>query len=88
MVIQVKAALETVSTIYCKDMLQLARTCYHLGNRHVSLQITTDFIRYQHDHVLDDMVKGLGLEVHIEQAPFQPEAGAYHTAQHNHSHPH
>lgn len=85
-VIQIKAALETVSTIYCKDRLQLARICYHLGNRHVSLQIATDFIRYQHDHVLDDMVKGLGLDIHIEQAPFQPEAGAYHTAQHHHSH--
>ena len=88
LLIQIKAALETVSTVYCNDTLQLARACYHLGNRHVSLQITADFIRYQHDHVLDDMVKGLGLDVHIEQAPFQPEAGAYHTAQHRHSHPH
>ncbi len=86
-IIQIKAALETVSTVYCNDTLQLARTCYHLGNRHVSLQIAADFIRYQHDHVLDDMVRGLGLETHLEQAPFEPESGAYHTSSHHpHSH--
>ena len=86
-IIQIKAALETVSTVYCNDTLQLARACYHLGNRHVSLQIAPDFIRYQHDHVLDDMLQGLGLEVSIEQAPFEPESGAYHTtAPHHHSH--
>ncbi len=87
LLIQIKAALETVSTVYCNDTLQLARACYHLGNRHVSLQIEADFIRYQHDHVLDDMVKGLDLETQVEQAPFEPESGAYHTtAHHNHSH--
>ena len=86
-IIQIKAALETVSTVYSHDALQLARACYHLGNRHVSLQIAPDFIRYQHDHVLDDMLQGLGLEVSIEQAPFEPESGAYHTtAHHHHSH--
>ena len=85
--IQIKAALETVSTVVSGDPLQLARACYHLGNRHVSVQITADFIRYQHDHVLDDMVKGLDLEVKVEQAPFEPEAGAYHTkAHHGHAH--
>ncbi len=85
--IEIKAALETVSTVYCDDTLQLARTCYHLGNRHVSLQIGTGFLRYQHDHVLDQMVQGLGLDVHVEQASFEPEAGAYQTASgHAHSH--
>ncbi|MCK5811224.1 MAG: urease accessory protein UreE [Cocleimonas sp.] len=83
-VIRIKAALETVSTVYCDDKLQLARACYHLGNRHVSVQINADFIRYQHDHVLDEMVKGLGLNVDVEEAPFEPEAGAYHTASHGH----
>ena len=86
-VIQIKAAQETVSTVACDDALQLARACYHLGNRHVSLQITRDFIRYQRDHVLDDMIAGLGLVVKVEQAPFEPESGAYHTATH-HGHAH
>ena len=84
--IQIKAALESVSTVYCNDALQLARACYHLGNRHVSLQIDPAFIRYQHDHVLDDMVKGLGLTVYVEQATFEPESGAYQTTAHHHSH--
>ena len=87
-IVRVKAAIESVSTVYLKDAVQLARTCYHLGNRHVPLQIDTGFIRYQHDHVLDDMVRGLGLEVCSEQAPFEPEAGAYggHSGSHSHHH--
>jgi urease accessory protein len=48
-------------------------------------------IRYQHDHVLDDMLHGLGLHVVVEQAPFEPEAGAYgggHSHSHGHDHAH
>lgn len=84
-VIKVKAAKETVSTLYCNDSLMLARACYHLGNRHVPLQISTNLLRYQHDHVLDDMLHGLGLHVTVEEASFQPEAGAYGGG-HGHSH--
>ena len=43
--------------------LMLARAGYHLGNRHVALQIGAGWLRYQHDHVLDDMLRGFGLEV-------------------------
>ena len=75
--IRVQAASETVSTLRCADPWLLARACYHLGNRHVPLQILPGMIRYQHDHVLDDMLHGLGLHVVVEQAPFEPEAGAY-----------
>lgn len=57
---------------------------YHLSNRHVALQIETGLLRYQHDHVLDDMVRGLGLEVVVEQAPFEPEPGAYGGGHHHH----
>jgi urease accessory protein len=62
--------------------------CYHLGNRHVPLQIAATWVRYQHDHVLDDMVLGLGLEVEVEKAPFEPEAGAYQSAAVGHHHSH
>lgn len=85
-IIQILAASESVSTVYVDDPLIIARTCYHLGNRHVPLQIDKAFIRYQHDHVLDDMVRGLGLKTITEQAAFEPEAGAY--GGHNHSHEH
>ncbi|RWU17079.1 urease accessory protein UreE [Pseudomonas alkylphenolica] len=85
-VIRVLAAAEEVSTVRCADSLLLMRAAYHLGNRHVPLQIDDGFVRYQHDHVLDEMVRGLGLQVTVEQAPFEPEAGAYQSAPHSHSH--
>ena len=84
--IRVQAAPERVSTVLCDDPLLLARACYHLGNRHVPVQIMPTMIRYQHDHVLDEMLHGLGLNVLTEQAPFEPEAGAY-AGGHSHSHP-
>ena len=85
-VVAVRAADETVSTVYVTDPVLMARACYHLGNRHVALQIDAGFVRYQHDHVLDEMLEGLGLSVICEQAPFEPEAGAYHGGGHSHSH--
>lgn len=85
-VVQVQAASESVSSVYFEDPLLMARCCYHLGNRHVALQITAEFIRYQHDHVLDDMVRGLGLNVTLENAAFEPEAGAYGGQSHSHEH--
>ena len=87
-VILVEAALESVSTAFSKNSTLLARACYHLGNRHVPLQISKDWLRYAHDHVLDDMVRGLGLQVEHEIAPFEPEGGAYTSAGHQHSHAH
>ena len=87
-VVEIRAASEAVSTVYLNDPVLLARACYHLGNRHVALQITSEFIRYQHDHVLDDMLRGLHLTVAFEQAPFEPEAGAYHSTGNGHGHSH
>lgn len=88
-VVMVCAADEHVSTVPCDDPLLLTRVAYHLGNRHVSLQVAAGFVRYQHDHVLDDMVRGLGGTVVVEQAPFEPEAGAYHNSSHGgHHHVH
>ncbi len=75
----VKSAAETVSVVRCDDALKFARTCYHLGNRHVALEILPNELRYLSDHVLDHMVQGLGLAVTHEVLPFEPEAGAYHS---------
>lgn len=86
-VIEVRAASETVSTARTDDPLLLARAAYHLGNRHVALQLGPGWLRYLHDHVLDGMVRELGLEVMCEQAPFEPEAGAYGGG-HYHGHEH
>jgi len=87
-VLEVVAASETLSSIYSDDPLLLARACYHLGNRHVELQIKNTSIHYRHDHVLDDMIKSFGLDVVIESLPFQPENGAYHSHADSHSHSH
>ena len=87
-VVEVRAADEAVSTVHTDDARLLARACYHLGNRHVALQIGAGWLRYQHDHVLDDMLRGFGLAVRVEQAPFEPEGGAYVAHAHAHSHDH
>ncbi|WP_066015121.1 urease accessory protein UreE [Endozoicomonas atrinae] len=90
-VIRITAANEAVTTARCGDPLTFARACYHLGNRHVPLQIGDNWLRYQIDHVLDEMVTLLGLELDHEQAPFEPENGAYakgHSHHHSHDHGH
>lgn len=76
-VVVVRAAPETVSTAKAAGLVQFARAAYHLGNRHVPLQLGPGWLRYRHDHVLDELVARLGLSVRLEQAPFEPEAGAY-----------
>jgi urease accessory protein len=88
LVVQVRAAAEWLSRVECADALALARACYHLGNRHVALQIEPDRLSYLHDYVLDDLVEGLGLQVRIEDGPFEPEPGAYGGHGHGHDHDH
>ncbi len=83
-VVRVCAALEAVSTARSDDPLRLARAAYHLGNRHVRLQVGDGWVRYQPDHVLDEMVRGLGLSVLVETACFEPEHGAYGVFGHRH----
>jgi urease accessory protein len=78
-VVLVTAAPETLSEVISDDAFALTRAAYHLGNRHVPLQIGRGRLCYQHDHVLDDMVRGLGLPLQVRSVrePFQPERGAY-----------
>jgi urease accessory protein len=59
------------------ESAELARVAYHLGNRHVPLQVGRDFLRIAEDHVLEEMVRKLGARVSHVEAPFEPEAGAY-----------
>lgn len=89
-VVQVKAAEEPVSVVIAEDAHLLARACYHLGNRHTPLQILNGELRYQHDHVLDQMLHKLGLQVNCARLPFEPEPGAYgeHGSDHSHGHSH
>lgn len=82
--IKVIAADEAVSVVRCADPFMLAKACWHLGNRHVPLQIMPGELRYHHDHVLDDMLCQFGLDVDFAHLPFEPEAGAYASKSHAH----
>jgi len=59
------------------ESTELARLAYHLGNRHVPLQVGQGFLRIAEDHVLEEMARKLGARVSHVDAPFEPEAGAY-----------
>ncbi|HYY16096.1 MAG TPA: urease accessory protein UreE, partial [Gammaproteobacteria bacterium] len=78
------AAAEPVTTAFTEDAHLLARAAYHLGNRHVALQIGEGWVRYLANHVLDAMVGKLGLVIVHEERPFEPEVGAYSGSSHNH----
>lgn len=75
-VIEVQAAPEDLLEARCPGP-QLARVAYHLGNRHVSVEIGDGWLRFAADHVLEAMVRGLGVDVVAVRAPFEPESGAY-----------
>ena len=65
----------------------LLRAAYHLGNRHVALELQADHLKLEPDHVLADLLRSMGLQVQALQAPFEPEGGAYAAAA-NHDHGH
>jgi len=70
----------------------LVRAAYHLGNRHVQIELRPDHLQIEPDHVLADMLRAMHLTVQALQAPFEPEGGAYaaggHGPGHGHGHSH
>ena len=68
--------------------LALLRAAYHLGNRHVPLEVRADRLQLEPDHVLAEMLERMGLHVERASGPFEPEAGAYDTASSGHGHDH
>ncbi len=82
LVVQVLAKPEPVLTVTASSPLQLLQAAYHLGNRHVPLEITATYLRLSPDPVLQDMLLHRGLTVIEEIQPFQPEVGAYKGHQH------
>lgn len=97
-VVEILAAAEKLIEATADTPLLFARAAYHLGNRHVPVQIVPTAnggkLRFQTDHVLAEMIKGLGCVVTETEAPFQPESGAYggnpgsHGGHHHHGHDH
>ncbi len=75
--VKVIAKPEPIITITASSELSLLRAAYHLGNRHVPLEVKPTYLRLAPDSVLEDMLHHLGLEITAEIAPFQPESGAY-----------
>jgi len=76
-IIEVVAAPEDLLHVVCAEATALARAAYHLGNRHVPVQVGEGFLRIAADHVLEGMLRGLGATLTPVRAPFEPEAGAY-----------
>jgi urease accessory protein len=77
--VEVVAAPEPLLEIRGGDPFHLVRLAWHLGNRHLPTQIMGKALRIRRDHVIEEMVKGLGARVIEIEAPFDPEGGAYAT---------
>ena len=75
--VSVIAEPEQVLHIECANATAIAKAAYHLGNRHVPVQVGDGFLRITADHVLANMLEGLGAKLTPLLAPFEPEAGAY-----------
>ena len=90
--IEVVAAAEPLVEIRGADPHHLIRVAWHLGNRHLPTQIMPKGLRIRRDHVIEEMVRGLGARVIEIEAPFDPEGGAYatggHGARDDHGHDH
>lgn len=87
--VRILAKSEPVLTVTAQTRLDLLRASYHLGNRHVSLEVTETYLRLSPDPVLKSMLQQMGLQVSEETVPFQPEAGAYgHSPTHEPTHTH
>jgi urease accessory protein len=89
--VRVIAAPQPVLVITpCPDhgtVFDLTRAAYHLGNRHVPIELAPDHLKIEPDHVLAEMVRALGLHATETSAAFEPEAGAYAAgSRHGHSH--
>jgi urease accessory protein len=89
-IVRVIAAPEPVLEIRAGNSA-LPRLAYHLGNRHLPIEILPELLIIRQDHVIEDMLRRLGAEITPALLPFTPEPGAYgggHSHDHEHQHPH
>ena len=88
--VKVIAAPQPVLVItHCGEhgtVFDLTRAAYHLGNRHVAIELKPDHLKIEPDHVLADMLRAMNLIVHAQTAAFEPEGGAYSAVAHSHGH--
>jgi urease accessory protein len=76
---------EPLVEVTAENLSDLARLAWHIGNRHTDVQIVGDRLRIRRDHVLEEMLRSLGAQLSLIEAPFDPERGAY-SEQHRHGH--
>ena len=81
-ILRIDAKAEKLMQVSSNQSFELLKAAYHLGNRHVPLMLTPTALYFEPDHVLAEMIIGLGLTVNEVEHPFEPESGAY--AQHSH----
>jgi urease accessory protein len=86
--IEIVAAPEELLELRARDALHMTRLAYHIGNRHLECEISAPHIRIRRDHVIAEMLKGLGAKVMEIEAPFHPEGGAYDHGGHSHGQSH
>jgi urease accessory protein len=84
-VVRVTGKPEPLVEISAGNPRELARISWHIGNRHTDVQLVGDKVRLRRDHVLEEMLRGLGATFAFIEAPFDPESGAYDQG-HAHSH--
>ena len=87
-IVEVVAAPEPLAEIRAADAAALTRVAWHLGNRHLPTELLRKSLRIRRDPVIEDMVKGLGAQVVVIDAPFNPEGGAYVRGAVSHGHDH
>jgi urease accessory protein len=87
-IVRVIGRREPLVEIAAANGHDLARLAWHIGNRHVDVQIVGERLRIRRDHVIEDMLRGLGARLTPVDAPFDPERGAYDHQQHSHGHSH
>jgi urease accessory protein len=85
-IVRVAGKHESLVEIAGSPACDLARLAWHLGNRHADVQVVGDRLRIRRDHVLEDMLHGLGARLAPVEAPFEPESGAYSHGDHPHNH--
>jgi urease accessory protein len=83
-IVRVTGKAEPLVEITAASPHELARLAWHIGNRHIDLQVVGDRLRIRRDHVLEDMLRGLGAALAPVEAPFDPEPGAYQSHRHGH----
>jgi len=83
-IVRIVGRPEPLIEIAAADTHELARVAWHIGNRHIDVQIVGERLRIRRDHVIEDMLRGLGARLTPVEAPFDPEHGAYDHHGHEH----